>query len=40
MKEPTFGDLVEIDSGLLVTAPAGLEIGYVPVAINQFLTPK
>jgi len=39
MKEPTFGKLAEIDSALILTPPAGLEVGYVPVALNQFLTP-
>ena len=32
---PTGGSLVKFDSGLLVTPPAGLEIGYVPVVIRQ-----
>ena len=32
---PTFGDLVEIDDALLLTPPAGMNIGYVPVALRQ-----
>ena len=32
---PSGGSLVKFDSGLLVTPPAGLEIGYVPVVIRQ-----
>lgn len=32
---PAIGKLAEIDSALLVTPPAGLEIGYVPIATRQ-----
>jgi len=33
---PSSGDLVTIDNALLVTPPAGLEKGYVPVVISQY----
>ena len=33
---PTFGDLVEIDDALLLTPPAGMNTGYVPIALRQF----
>jgi len=33
---PTMGTLAEVDPALLVTPPAGLEVGYVPVASNEF----
>ncbi len=32
---PTTGTLASIDPALIVTPPAGLEIGYVPIAIRQ-----
>jgi len=35
MKEPTAGTLVSFDEGLLVTPPKGLEIGYVPIVVEQ-----
>jgi hypothetical protein len=35
MAEPSRGTLVTLDCGLIVTPPAGLEIGYVPIAIRQ-----
>jgi len=33
---PTMGALAEVDPALLVTPPPGLEIGYVPIASNEF----
>ena len=33
---PTMGTLVDVDPALLVTPPPGLEVGYVPVASNEF----
>jgi autotransporter-associated beta strand protein len=33
---PTMGTLADVDPALLVTPPAGLEVGYVPIASNQF----
>jgi hypothetical protein len=35
MKKPTSGTLVSFDEGLLVTPPKGLEIGYVPIVVEQ-----
>jgi hypothetical protein len=35
MAPPTAGALVTLDSGLLVTPPAGLEVGYVPIVTAQ-----
>jgi hypothetical protein len=32
---PTVGKLAEIDQALIVTPPAGLEVGYVPIATRQ-----
>jgi len=32
---PAFGELAEIDPALLVTPPAGLEVGYVPIVTRQ-----
>jgi len=32
---PTVGTLAEIDPALIVTPPAGLEVGYVPIATRQ-----
>jgi hypothetical protein len=32
---PTTGTLASIDPALIVTPPAGLEIGYVPIALRQ-----
>ena len=32
---PTVGKLAELDPGLLVTPPKGLEVGYVPIATRQ-----
>ena len=33
---PTMGTLCDVDPALLVTPPPGLEVGYVPIASNQF----
>jgi len=35
MKDPTVGSLVSFDEGLFVTPPKGLELGYVPIVVNQ-----
>jgi hypothetical protein len=35
MSPPTRGKLVALDPGLLVTPPAGLEVGYVPIVTRQ-----
>jgi hypothetical protein len=32
---PAFGELADIDPALIVTPPAGLEAGYVPIATRQ-----
>jgi len=32
---PTVGTLADIDPALIVTPPAGLEAGYVPIATRQ-----
>ena len=32
---PEFGKLAEIDPALIVTPPAGLEVGYVPIVTRQ-----
>jgi len=32
---PTLGTLAEIEPALLVTPPAGLEVGYVPIVTRQ-----
>jgi len=32
---PAIGELAEIDPALIVTPPAGLEVGYVPIATRQ-----
>jgi hypothetical protein len=37
---PTTGSLASIDPALLVTPPAGLEAGYVPIAIKQERKPQ
>ena len=37
---PTTGSLASLDPALIVTPPAGLEIGHVPVAIRQERRPK
>lgn len=35
MAAPSLGNLATLDSGLLVTPPKGLEVGYVPIVISQ-----
>ena len=35
MKDPSVGSLVSFDEGLFVTPPKGLELGYVPIVVNQ-----
>ena len=35
MSPPTSGKLAAFDSGLMVTPPKGLEIGYVPIVVRQ-----
>lgn len=34
--EPSSGNLVNIDINLLVVPPAGMEVGYVPIVIEQY----
>ncbi|MSY01700.1 MAG: hypothetical protein F2720_05195 [Actinobacteria bacterium] len=36
IKDPSSGSLTNFDSGLLVTPPSGLEIGYVPIVVKQY----
>ena len=38
MAEPSKGSLVSFDSGLLISPPKGLELGYVPIVIKQFMS--
>jgi hypothetical protein len=38
MPEPTKGSLATFDQGMLVTPPKGLEYGYVPIAIKQYIS--
>ena len=38
MSEPTKGSLATFDQGMLVTPPKGLEYGYVPIAIKQYIS--
>jgi hypothetical protein len=35
MPEPSSGQLVALDRGVIVSAPVGLEVGYVPIALSQ-----
>ena len=35
MAPPTRGRLVSLDPALIVTPPAGLEVGYVPIVTHQ-----
>jgi len=35
MAPPSKGELVALDLALLVTPPAGLEVGYVPIVTRQ-----
>ena len=36
IKDPSAGTLASLDSGLMVTPPKGLEIGYVPIVTKQY----
>lgn len=38
MAEPSKGSLVTFDSGLLTSPPPGLEYGYVPIVVKQFMS--
>lgn len=40
MSEPTKGSLAKFDQGMLVTPPKGLEFGYVPIVIKQYMSPN
>ncbi|MCP5516318.1 MAG: hypothetical protein H7A45_03565 [Verrucomicrobiales bacterium] len=40
MPPPTRGKLVSLDPALIVTPPAGLEIGYVPIVTRQKAAPR
>lgn len=40
MSEPTKGSLATFDQGMLVTPPKGLEFGYVPIVIKQYISPN
>ncbi|QDU53874.1 hypothetical protein [Aeoliella mucimassa] len=35
MAPPTSGELVALDPALIVTPPAGMEVGYVPIVLRQ-----
>jgi hypothetical protein len=35
MRPPSHGKLAALDPGLIVTPPAGMETGYVPIVIHQ-----
>ncbi|MFK7918858.1 MAG: hypothetical protein AB8G14_12315 [Ilumatobacter sp.] len=37
LASPTVGELAALDAGVLVTPPAGLEVGYVPIVTRQAL---
>ncbi|MCF7675373.1 MAG: hypothetical protein K9N23_05960 [Akkermansiaceae bacterium] len=37
---PTTGKLADLDQALMVTPPAGLEVGYVPIATRQEMRTK
>ncbi len=38
MSDPSKGSLVTFDSGLLTSPPPGLEYGYVPIVVKQFMS--
>lgn len=38
MPRPTTGELVGLDDAIIVSPPSGLEIGYVPIVVNQRLS--
>lgn len=40
MAPPTRGELVRLDPALLVTPPAGLEVGFVPIVTHQEAAPR
>lgn len=40
MAPPSRGELVSLDPALLVTPPAGLEVGYVPIVTHQEAAPR
>ena len=40
MAPPTVGNLATVDPGAIVTPPAGMEIGYVPIVTRQESTPE
>jgi len=40
MSEPTKGSLATFDQGMLVKPPKGLEYGYVPIVIKQYISPN
>jgi len=40
MPPPTVGNLATVDPGALVTPPAGMEVGYVPIVTRQESTPE
>lgn len=35
LASPTFGELTELDPGVVVTSPKDLKIGYVPIVTRQ-----
>jgi hypothetical protein len=37
---PASGELAELDPTMIVTPPAGLEIGYVPIVTKQEPSPN
>jgi len=37
MANPSKGNLVSFDVGLLASPPKGLEYGYVPIAVKQYM---
>ncbi len=38
MANPSKGNLVAFDEGLLASPPKGLEYGYVPIAVKQYMS--
>ena len=40
MAPPTVGNLATVDPGAIVTPPAGMEVGYVPIVTRQESTPE
>ena len=39
-KDPVIGNLATLDPGVIVTPPAGMEVGYVPIVTRQEKTPR